>query len=136
MMVIHCETGAHCPAAERPAMGCRGLLSPRRCAVARCAWRHSRTAEMMAVAGRDAGMCRLVHDQLGKPGERMTYSPSTLWLTGLSAAGKTTLAQALADALATAGVACQILDGDVVQQQLSRDLGFSRKDRSENIRRV
>ncbi|MET3234144.1 UNVERIFIED_ORG: adenylylsulfate kinase [Burkholderia sp. 1263] len=66
----------------------------------------------------------------------MTYSPSTLWLTGLSAAGKTTLAQALADALATAGVACQILDGDVVRQQLSRDLGFSRKDRSENIRRV
>jgi adenylylsulfate kinase len=66
----------------------------------------------------------------------MTYSPSTLWLTGLSAAGKTTLAQALADALATAGVACQILDGYVVRQQLSRDLGFTREDRSENIRRV
>lgn len=66
----------------------------------------------------------------------MKYSPSTLWLTGLSAAGKTTLAQALADTLATAGVACQVLDGDVVRQQLSRDLGYTREDRSENIRRV
>ncbi|SOE99408.1 adenylylsulfate kinase [Burkholderia sp. OK233] len=66
----------------------------------------------------------------------MKHPPATLWLTGLSAAGKTTLAQALADALATAGVACQILDGDVVRQQLSRDLGFTREDRSENIRRV
>jgi len=81
-------------------------------------------------------MCRSDHDQSGKAVKRMKYSPSTLWLTGLSAAGKTTLAQALADTLATAGVACQVLDGDVVRQQLSRDLGYTREDRSENIRRV
>ena len=62
--------------------------------------------------------------------------PYTLWLTGLSAAGKTTLAHALADALTARGVTCEVLDGDVVRQQLSRDLGFSRQDRSENIRRV
>jgi adenylylsulfate kinase len=62
--------------------------------------------------------------------------PFTLWLTGLSAAGKTTLAYALADAFAAQGVACEVLDGDVVRQKLSRDLGFSRQDRSENIRRV
>ena len=81
-------------------------------------------------------MCRSDQNPSRKTVERMTYSPSTLWLTGLSAAGKTTLAQALADALATAGVACQVLDGDVVRRQLSRDLGFTREDRSENIRRV
>lgn len=66
----------------------------------------------------------------------MKHPPSTLWLTGLSAAGKTTLAAALADTLTAAGVSCQILDGDVVRRELSRDLGFSRQDRSENIRRV
>lgn len=55
----------------------------------------------------------------------MTPAPSTLWLTGLSAAGKTTLAHALAEALTAAGAACQVLDGDVVRQALSRDLGFS-----------
>lgn len=62
--------------------------------------------------------------------------PCTLWLTGLSAAGKTTLAVALADSLAAADVKCQVLDGDVVRRELSRDLGFSKEDRSENIRRV
>ncbi|MGQ7935428.1 adenylyl-sulfate kinase [Paraburkholderia sp. D1E] len=66
----------------------------------------------------------------------MKYSPATLWMTGLSAAGKTTLAQALEAALAALGIAVAVLDGDVVRQQLSRDLGFSREDRSENIRRV
>ena len=62
--------------------------------------------------------------------------PSTLWLTGLSAAGKTTIGQALVDALVASGRACQMLDGDVVRRELSSDLGFSRADRSENIRRV
>jgi adenylylsulfate kinase len=66
----------------------------------------------------------------------MKKRPVTLWLTGLSAAGKTTLAHALAYALAAAGATGQILDGDVVRRELSRDLGFSREDRSENIRRV
>ncbi|CBJ35674.1 MULTISPECIES: adenylyl-sulfate kinase [Ralstonia solanacearum species complex] len=66
----------------------------------------------------------------------MKSSPSTLWLTGLSAAGKTTLAYALAQALTAAGAACRILDGDAVRQESSRDLGFSRADRSQNIRRV
>lgn len=66
----------------------------------------------------------------------MKNNPSTLWLTGLSAAGKTTLAHAVSKALAAAGVPCEILDGDVVRQELCRDLGFSREDRRENIRRV
>jgi len=62
--------------------------------------------------------------------------PYTLWLTGLSAAGKTTLANALEKALIARDVPCEVLDGDVIRQQLSRDLGFSKADRSENIRRV
>jgi len=62
--------------------------------------------------------------------------PSTLWLTGLSASGKTTLAHALAESLAAEGLACRVLDGDTVRQQLCHDLGFSREDRSENVRRV
>ncbi len=66
----------------------------------------------------------------------MKPTPSTLWLTGLSAAGKTTLAHALAQTLTAAGVACRILDGDAVRRESGHDLGFSRADRSQNIRRV
>jgi adenylylsulfate kinase len=66
----------------------------------------------------------------------MKQFPYTLWLTGLSAAGKSTLAQALNAALAERGIPSEVLDGDVVRQRLSADLGFSREDRSENIRRV
>jgi adenylylsulfate kinase len=62
--------------------------------------------------------------------------PCTIWLTGLSAAGKTTLAHALAEAMATKGMTCEVLDGDVVRQTLCRDLGFSQEDRRENVRRV
>jgi adenylyl-sulfate kinase len=60
----------------------------------------------------------------------------TLWLTGLSAAGKSTLAYALEDKLASEGRACYVLDGDNVRHGLNRDLGFSSESRSENIRRV
>jgi adenylylsulfate kinase len=62
--------------------------------------------------------------------------PCTVWLTGLSAAGKTTLAHALADAIAVQGLTCEVLDGDVVRQTLCHDLGFSQEDRRENVRRV
>lgn len=62
--------------------------------------------------------------------------PLTVWLTGLSASGKSTLAFALERALIEAGRACYVLDGDNVRHGLSRDLGFSDKDRTENIRRI
>jgi adenylylsulfate kinase len=62
--------------------------------------------------------------------------PLTLWLTGLSASGKSTLAFALERALIDAGRACYVLDGDNVRHGLNRNLGFSTKDRSENIRRI
>jgi adenylylsulfate kinase len=60
----------------------------------------------------------------------------TLWLTGLSAAGKSTLAFAVERALIDQGRACYVLDGDNVRHGLNRDLGFSAADRAENIRRI
>lgn len=59
-----------------------------------------------------------------------------IWLTGLSGAGKTTIAHALSERLQTAGYKVEILDGDVVRQHFSKGLGFSKEDRIENIRRV
>lgn len=64
------------------------------------------------------------------------HQAAILWLTGFSGAGKTTLATALEAALLRAGVLATVLDGDVLRAGLSRDLGFSLKDRSENIRRT
>jgi adenylylsulfate kinase len=64
------------------------------------------------------------------------YGPTTIWLTGLSAAGKSTLAFALEQRLLAIGQACHVLDGDQVRLGLSKDLGFSQADRSENIRRT
>ncbi len=65
-----------------------------------------------------------------------TQPPCTFWLTGLSGAGKSTLARLLKQELANRGHSCVILDGDEMRQGLCRDLGFSDKDRSENIRRT
>jgi adenylyl-sulfate kinase len=60
----------------------------------------------------------------------------TLWLTGLSGAGKTTIAVVLEAELRARGVPVERLDGDTVRQGLSRDLGFSKADRDKNIERV
>lgn len=59
-----------------------------------------------------------------------------LWFTGLSGAGKTTLAKALETELMSRGVRVERLDGDTVRQSLTRDLGFSKEDRDKNIERV
>jgi adenylyl-sulfate kinase len=58
------------------------------------------------------------------------------WFTGLSGAGKTTLANKFCEALRERGLTCLVLDGDVLRQRLNRDLGFSREDRRENVRRI
>jgi adenylylsulfate kinase len=60
----------------------------------------------------------------------------TLWFTGLSGAGKTTVAVALVKELQAYGMKVERLDGDVVRQGLTRDLGFSKEDRDKNIERV
>jgi adenylylsulfate kinase len=60
----------------------------------------------------------------------------TLWFTGLSGAGKTTLTNALIPHLRARGVRVETLDGDEVRKNLSKDLGYSKKDRDTNIRRI
>jgi adenylyl-sulfate kinase len=60
----------------------------------------------------------------------------TLWLTGLSGAGKTTIAALVADDLRRQGRRVELLDGDVVRENLSKGLGFSKADRDANIRRI
>jgi len=62
--------------------------------------------------------------------------PAVIWLTGLSGAGKSSIANALELALIDQGNHTYLLDGDNVRLGLCRDLGFSDKDREENIRRV
>jgi len=60
----------------------------------------------------------------------------TLWLTGLSGAGKTTISSLLERWLQEHGARVERLDGDEVRKHLSKGLGFSREDRDENIRRI
>ena len=60
----------------------------------------------------------------------------TLWFTGLSGSGKTALAKALEPVLRERGLKVERLDGDIVRQSLTRDLGFSKEDRDKNIERV
>ncbi|MGC9335500.1 MAG: adenylyl-sulfate kinase [Anaerolineae bacterium] len=60
----------------------------------------------------------------------------TVWFTGMSGAGKTALAIRLQEELRNRGLRVERLDGDIVRQGLTRDLGFSKKDRDMNIERV
>ncbi|MEQ9487300.1 adenylyl-sulfate kinase [Coleofasciculus sp. F4-SAH-05] len=60
----------------------------------------------------------------------------TIWFTGLSGAGKTTITQALAKTLQDKECKLEVLDGDIVRQNLTKGLGFSKEDRDENIRRI
>ena len=60
----------------------------------------------------------------------------TLWFTGLSGAGKTTLARLVETELSARGHKVEVLDGDIIRTNLSKGLGFSKEDRDTNIRRI
>jgi adenylylsulfate kinase len=66
----------------------------------------------------------------------MTQRGVTVWFTGLSGAGKTTIRMAVEEKLRTQGHKVEVLDGDIVRENLTKGLGFSKEDRDENIRRI
>ncbi|NWX37079.1 PAPS2 synthase, partial [Notiomystis cincta] len=69
-------------------------------------------------------------------GSRGGFRGCTVWLTGLSGAGKTTIGFALEEYLVAHSIPCYSLDGDNVRHGLNKNLGFSAQDREENIRRI
>jgi adenylylsulfate kinase len=73
---------------------------------------------------------RLQRNRLNK------HKSGLLWFTGLSAAGKSTIAHHLEKDLFDRGIRCYVLDGDNVRHGLNNNLGFSREDRKENLRRI
>ena len=68
--------------------------------------------------------------------KRAGHRGATVWMTGLSGAGKSTIANAAAQQLFTQGVNAYVLDGDNLRHGLNSDLGFSDEDRIENVRRI
>lgn len=69
--------------------------------------------------------------------EPVTGGPGvTVWLTGLSGSGKSTIAYAVEERLVADGRAAYVLDGDNLRHGINADLGFSKEDRAENVRRV
>jgi adenylyl-sulfate kinase len=66
----------------------------------------------------------------------MEHKGFTLWFTGLSGSGKTTLARGVEAILRERGTKVEVLDGDIIRQNLSKGLGFSKEDRDTNIKRI
>ncbi|MEM9482744.1 MAG: adenylyl-sulfate kinase [Cyanobacteria bacterium P01_F01_bin.116] len=66
----------------------------------------------------------------------MQHRGVTIWFTGLSGSGKTTISQAIQAKLRAAGAKLEVLDGDIVRTNLTKGLGFSKEDRDENVRRI
>jgi adenylylsulfate kinase len=66
----------------------------------------------------------------------MQHKGFTLWLTGMSGAGKSTISDRLMARFREGGAKVELLDGDIVRTNLSQGLGFSREDRDTNIRRI
>jgi adenylylsulfate kinase len=66
----------------------------------------------------------------------MKHRGVTIWFTGLSGSGKSTIARALEAQIRELGCKMEVLDGDIVRTNLTKGLGFSKEDRDENIRRI
>src|SRR5437764_14064767 len=75
-------------------------------------------------------------DKFRGGGTTALHQGFTLWFTGLSRAGKTTISDYLTKEFRQRGYKFEVLDGDVVRTHLSKGLGFSKEDRDENIRRI
>jgi bifunctional enzyme CysN/CysC len=84
---------------------------------------------LSAIKSKDASLIEQVSSTTNHKG-------LTVWTTGLSGAGKTTICQAVHTELLARGIRAEMLDGDAVRKHMSRGLGFSREDREENIRRI
>src|SRR6476619_7164716 len=67
---------------------------------------------------------------------RMQHKGFTLWFTGLSGAGKSTISEKIYKKLKNEGAKVELLDGDIVRTHLSKGLGFSKEDRDTNVRRI
>ena len=76
------------------------------------------------------------HVEAAQREEILGHKPATIWFTGLSGSGKSTIALATELALIARGINAYILDGDNVRHGLNNNLGFSPEDRTENIRRI
>ncbi len=78
------------------------------------------------------------HSQVTREGRRklLGHGAATVWFTGLSGSGKSTIAKTVERVLVSRGVSAYVLDGDNVRQGLNANLGFSPEDRAENIRRI
>jgi len=87
-------------------------------------------------------MTAIDNNSLSTDADGLANSPTdrrlgcTVWLTGLPSAGKSTIAHALGERLIAEGHRVEVLDGDVLRENLTGDLGFSRADRDTNVRRV
>jgi len=92
---------------------------------------------MLNVSSDEApGVCAIRAADHPAFGDTRLHNGLTLWFTGLSGAGKTTLNRAVYERLAQRGLSVESLDGDEVRRHLGRGLGFSKEDRDENIRRI
>ena len=83
-------------------------------------------------AGEDCGYA----SALESPAARTERKGLAVWFTGLSGSGKTTLCRSVCTELLARGIGAEILDADDLRNHLNRDLGFSKEDRDENIRRI
>lgn len=115
---------------DHPRSG-RGVLSDRYAIVAACVVDEAAGEAVQRVEVTVRNSVAL-DERVARNGHR----PGVLWLTGLPASGKSTLAMAAQRCLFDAGWQVSVLDGDAVRQGLNRDLGFDSTARSENIRRV
>jgi len=73
---------------------------------------------------------------MGAKGSERQQQGVTLWFTGLPCSGKSTVSHLVAEQLCNWGSKVELLDGDIVRQNLTKGLGFSKEDRDENIRRI